>query len=438
MIFANTMPPRTDASPSDVGPDTGRTAGYAGSMSAYATLAPAMSRSPHDQTQGGRAGTKLWDLPDSLLCPVIGTCLTARELRRIAAKAGSPVAPGTTDYQMHVRFVSAARDRNALSLETHKALRKRHAPTLRRYGEAKTPARLLEKWRQSLAQGDVPGAFWATLTHPCSTEEIRDRAYEDVHMLSHQLGAGQRVELAELAAVRDELSRLRLFSERAMERSRRQIARRDLRIRDLEASLDESRHIRNVLSRRVEELGHRLQHEQRSGDPLRDRLLAKLEIDRDRWKQYCKTARKRIRELESVNQRLLDEHATLERLATGRLGDCEGFEDTSCTPQIDLGGRQLLYVGGRGQAVAHYRALVESCNGCFHHHDGGREDNRQRLESMLAAVDTVFCATDCVSHDACLRLKRFCKRHAKQHVFLPTSGLSSFARAIESVAVRVT
>ena len=76
---------------------------------------------------------------------------------------------------------------------------------------------------------------------------------------------------------------------------------------------------------------------------------------------------------------------------------------------------------------------MSRCNGRFDHHDGGREDNRQRLEVMLGSADAVFCATDCVSHDAYLRLKRYCKRHRKPCFLLRSSGMGCFAQALAGI-----
>jgi hypothetical protein len=82
--------------------------------------------------------------------------------------------------------------------------------------------------------------------------------------------------------------------------------------------------------------------------------------------------------------------------------------------------------------------LVLRCNGRFEHHDGGLEDSRRRLETKLAAADAVICPTDCVSHDAYYRTKRLCKRHGKPCILLNGSGLSPFARALQSLAQQRT
>lgn len=58
----------------------------------------------------------------------------------------------------------------------------------------------------------------------------------------------------------------------------------------------------------------------------------------------------------------------------------------------------------------------------------------QRLNALLSSADVVICAIDCVSPDAYNRSKRFHKRFAKPCVLLRSSGVSTFARALEQVA----
>lgn len=81
-----------------------------------------------------------------------------------------------------------------------------------------------------------------------------------------------------------------------------------------------------------------------------------------------------------------------------------------------------------------YRSLVDRYNGEMVHHDGGVEDSRQRLEALLCAADVVVCPADGMSHDAYLKAKRYRKRTAKPCVLLKSSGVGSFARALEQIA----
>ena len=98
-----------------------------------------------------------------------------------------------------------------------------------------------------------------------------------------------------------------------------------------------------------------------------------------------------------------------------------------------LDGRRILYVGGRSNLVPYYRVLVERRGARFFHHDGGLEESLDALTRGLASVDAVVCPVDCVSHAACSKVKKACKRLSKQFVVLRSAGLFSFARAIRSV-----
>ena len=109
---------------------------------------------------------------------------------------------------------------------------------------------------------------------------------------------------------------------------------------------------------------------------------------------------------------------------------------TAETPAIDLCGRRIAYVGGRAGAVSHFRALVESLNGRFSHHDGGIDDNIARLGGVLNQADVVLCPVDCVSHGACLKAKTFCKQAAKPFVPLRTAGLSSLVRGLHQAVTQ--
>ena len=113
------------------------------------------------------------------------------------------------------------------------------------------------------------------------------------------------------------------------------------------------------------------------------------------------------------------------------------FKQKDC-PVLDLCGRCVLYIGGRHSLVPYYRQIVKGCGGRFIHHDGGKEEQKAKLDKMLCRADAVICPVNCVSHDACLRAKRLCKHRAKLFVALRSAGVSALARGLERVAVGPT
>ena len=96
----------------------------------------------------------------------------------------------------------------------------------------------------------------------------------------------------------------------------------------------------------------------------------------------------------------------------------------------------MLYVGGRAHLVPKLQLLAERTGADFVHHDGGIEDRSGLLEAQVARTDAVFFPVDCVSHGAVAVVKRISRHAAKPYVALRSSGLSSFAAALQALALR--
>jgi len=403
---------------------------------------------PHLADRRKNNRRKLWDVPGEYHCPIIGTCLHVEELRQIARKARSSLEPRSSDYQLHVRFVAAADEKNPLSIAAQKLLEKKHAGAIRQLARAKDEDQLLALWREAVASGQVPGAFWALMTHPKADARTRGQAYQDVHMLSHQVGAGLIADARMLAQTRAELASIRKEAREEAQRSRAALDQRDKRIASLEGQLTHVKELENELSgarRTIAELQSdgllaglreglaRLETQAENLRQSEARANRHAALWRDRFEERQKTLEQTIAELEEHRATIV----VLERLLEADLGSdagCECCSTDRCTSCPDLTGRRVLCIGGRSSLTCHYRSLVERYNGELIHHDGGLEDSRQRLDSLLCAADVVVCPADCVSHDAYLKAKRYCKRTAKPCVLLKSSGVASFAQALEQVA----
>lgn len=167
-----------------------------------------------------RMRCRLWELPAHLYCSIVGTCLTLAEARKFAVRHDGPDAAKMDDLALHERLVGIAGDPNGGARDLHKHLDRRHDVALRRFDKAKDDEALLAAWERSLAEGDIPGAYWAALTHRSATSPFRLRAFGDVHMLSHLVGVlteqGNRLRDA-LARANDELERGCKLTARVME-----------------------------------------------------------------------------------------------------------------------------------------------------------------------------------------------------------------------------
>ena len=109
-------------------------------------------------------------------------------------------------------------------------------------------------------------------------------------------------------------------------------------------------------------------------------------------------------------------------------------ENEKADPKAGLEGRSFLYVGGRDCQVAHLRQIASSYGANLIHHDGGLREAVSRIDNVLPSVDCVFCPIDCISHDACIRVKTGCKKWEKAFVPLRNGSKSSFERALQSMS----
>jgi hypothetical protein len=116
--------------------------------------------------------------------------------------------------------------------------------------------------------------------------------------------------------------------------------------------------------------------------------------------------------------------------ARGHQDDAVAKADSKAT----LEGRSFLYVGGRDCQVAHLRQIASSYGANLIHHDGGLREAVSRIDNVLPSVDCVFCPIDCISHDACIRVKTGCKKWEKAFVPLRNGSKSSFERALQSMS----
>lgn len=97
------------------------------------------------------------------------------------------------------------------------------------------------------------------------------------------------------------------------------------------------------------------------------------------------------------------------------------------------GPKSFLYVGGRDCQVAHLRQIASNFGAELIHHDGGLREAVSRIDTLLPSVDCVFCPIDCISHDACLRVKTGCKKFSKAFIPLRNGSKSSLERALQTM-----
>jgi len=386
---------------------------------------------PAPRHEPGRRA-KIWDLAPNLHCSIIGTCLSTAELRRVLTKAGV-AGHDASDHALHSEGVRLAEQRSGAAKLLHKALDERHRLAIRQFERASTEGELSALWRAAKERGDIPGAYWAVLTHPAASDSLIAAAFGDVHMLSHLVGAANRADIRRLRELEADKAGLEAKVLRQQEQLRDAVVSRDAKIRELSGlvartlahepiapmSREADSAERATLARLVADLERRLDGEARRRRLLEERLAA------------CRRDLLRERDLRIGAERrhaiLVQELEAIEAGITGSAASGPA-ERTACAPEIR--GLTILYVGGRPSQVAEARAMIERSGALLLRHDGGVEDNPALLPALIGRANAVVFPVDCVSHAAVSTVKRLCRQADRPYLPLRSGGLGSFLAAL--------
>ena len=382
--------------------------------------------------------TAIWDMHHSVHCSIVGTCLSNAEIRRLLIKLGVHGAESANDHDLHKQGVTlAGKPQNGGKL-IQKALDRRHEAAIKQFVRAKEETALRELWDEALKRGDIPGAYWALLSHPAATDAIMRKAFGDVHMLSHMVGAANRADIRRLCQLEDQNAVLSAKGEAQQLQLRDGFTERDNKIRMLNEALsralaqapafpegasDDARAASEALSDLDRRLNREVTRRERLERRLESATLAAAQTERAR------------RDLQNECDGLRRELTLLE----AQLNDWLAEDNNSSMPK--LGGAQVLYVGGRAHQVPQLKAVVERADGALLYHDGGIEHSTTLLPGLISRADCAVFPIDCISHDAMGILKRQCRQSAKPFIPLRTSslasllsGLAAFERAEPVVA----
>ena len=376
------------------------------------------------------AHRKIWEMDGSLHCSVIGTCLTSGELRTLIGKFHQSLPIKPNDHALHTIAVSAAGRHNLLSKQIQKALDRRHAAALREFGTAKSVDALRRLWAEARKAGEIPGGYWAILTHPLTGEELLREVFGDVHMLSHLVGAANRADIRKLHQLQDEKAVLESKLARQETQLRDGIVARDTKIRELNHALSEQ--IERQSGGQAASTGDGMSEIAVLHGVVSD--LRKL-LDRETLRR--EKAERRAEELTQANQRseracsaITEEAAALRSEIDALEVQLDATGATGAEERLDLGGVTLLYVGGRPHQIARLRAVVEEAAGRFIHHDGGIEERPDLLPGLVSRADAALFPVDCISHRAALMLKRLCQQADKPYLPLRSTGVAAMLRAL--------
>lgn len=380
-----------------------------------------------DASQAGSRRRRVWELGQNSHCPLVGVALPLGALRKLVER----VTGGRLlhdDYDIHVGAVSECAVRNPLSEAIQKELERRYAGDIARFRAARSEDEVAALWAQAVAAGNVPGAFWAGLTHPRCTPGLEQKMCRDIHMVQHQAGACVRADMDKYKALLADHARLVRELDKAQQRCQ---------LLQKEKSEQAERLEQQLMGARAAAIAKDTDIHQLRG-ALAELQAAVPELD------TRKRLANRVAQLEAREQALRGQVAALKEerdAARAAQAVAEAVQKATAPAAalrtetvevpVRLFRRSVLCVGGRSGSVPVYRDVVERIGAQFAHHDGGLEDSAGQLDASLAAADLVICQTGCISHHAYWRVKDHCKRTGKRCIFVDNPSVSSLVRGLQ-------
>jgi hypothetical protein len=377
--------------------------------------------------------TKIWEFSTNLHCSIIGTCLSTSELRHVLKKFGM-AADGCSDHDLHATAVALAARRDEAARQLNKVLDHRHKLAVSQFARASSEEALRGLWREAVKRGDIPSGYWATLTHPLTTQAIVRDAFGEVHMLSHLVGSANRADIKRLCVLEAEKAELEGKVARQQQALHEAVVARDEQIRQLREALterivsgtservaDDSGALRDLVS----DLERRLSTHARRRSAMDERLAA----------AQAAAAREKEARLTAERDRDAMRHE-LDVIEAVLLPD-SADESPGVRPEARLDGVILLYVGGRPNQLAPMRTAVERLGATMLHHDGGVENHVALLPGLVSRASVVLFPVDCISHEAANAIKALCRQSGKRYIPLRSASITSLLTALQSPELTV-
>ena len=380
---------------------------------------------------------RLSDLDANIHCSIIGTCLSTTELRKLVGRyVPQLAAKDATDVEIHHTAVNLSTGGGIVAKELNKALDARHALAIKKFRAALDENAIRQLWGEALAQGDVPGAYWALMTHPESTFLLRSQAFGEVHMLSHLVGAANRADIRRVAALEEETTRLKEANG---------VLQARLNTVNAQQAATQAE-----LAKQTRQLHAQTDHDTAPEELLLEiaQLRAALLDREEKLSLHTVRAHESAQKLAAQQVRYdalqADFHTTRDALETARLELCaleNALEGPSCDsasggqaalPPLD--GKCVLYVGGRPGCADRLCKMVATAGGELLVHDGGIEDRHGMLATMLPRAQMVVFPIDCISHNAMHVAKQACARRGIACHPIRSASVASFVALMQRLA----
>lgn len=370
----------------------------------------------------------VWKVVANFRCPLIGSCLTIEEQRKILKKTEG-VEKGLSDFNAHHKLMELVGSENPVSIKVDRYIRNKYKESINKYKALKEDE-LKNHWSDAKHSGEMAGLFYVIVSRKDVSMFLKTIAFGDIHMMGHSnmydiMRAKKTLQIEKNG---NKILTDRLGEEKAKSRDLKKTIKKQMReIKELEKS-------EGAQKRKIEE--HEKEHNKIKSFVKED-LAEQLFFIQEKNETLTKENQVLLRKKRKLEINFFDLESTC-KLLKEELLDFIDRKNSDVNPQCIPGAcpscetcpKKVLMVGGMTKMKPFYRDIVEAEGNEFVYHDGYIKNRTKQLNELVLASDLVLCPVNCNSHNACLRIKKLCKKHNKPYKMMPCSSLSAVSKAV--------
>lgn len=118
----------------------------------------------------------IWEIHDYFACPVIGTCLSLEDQRRILKKAKTS-SKQLGIHEIHRLMVAEAQKETSLSRRINNCLNQKYRVEISAFNDYHEQD-FLKEWKQRIKTGDIYGLFWVGMTRLDSSTKFLETLFK--------------------------------------------------------------------------------------------------------------------------------------------------------------------------------------------------------------------------------------------------------------------
>ena len=380
---------------------------------------------------------KIWEIQNNFKCPVLGSCLTIEEHKKILKKTGHKIKK-IKAHEAHRAVMGYMNDENQVSIKTDRYLKHKYRDVISEFN-CLEPEAFFTEWKNGFRNGKMDGLFYLAAARNDLPDKLMENIFGDTHMLCHAnmeevMKSRRAFSMQENAA--QKLAKMLLQEKR---RTRELKQKNSITAKKLKTAEYNLQKIKNIQS--IDKTDAPILQIKKEQFQLKDKITTLEEKDseqilkRRNMENENRSLRTQLLDLQSINYRLAEEVSEFMSKFTSCIEKDNPCQDKCIKYQ--LCSKRILIVGGITKIKHLYKKLVESSGGEFDYHDGYMNNGKINIESRVMRADLVICPVNCNSHNACQTVKKLCRKFDRPVKMLANSSLSSISDALlkESVAL---